>query len=149
MICTSVSTLDIIQKVLWCANLNNDITVYRNDKDNEPDSWLQLKEYIQSNDDVYIKSLYFRFRDNYVTIKDNASAFFFTKSISMWYGSNNHQEYFMGGYLTNDNKIHIKKFILPELILKEEEYRHFDDPTIQRGLIWRKNIKANIEQMTK
>ena len=135
MICTSVSNYDIIGNVLWCAELSDGTTAYRNDSDDQVDSWLRLKEYLAENPGLIITRFYFRFRDNYVGIEADKSAWFFTKAVSGWQGSSIAQHHFYGGYAIDENQILIKKFITPELVLQEEEIRDINDPTIQRGLI--------------
>ena len=134
MIKTSITFPETLSEVYWLATLNDHTKVYRNDI-GEKDSWLVFKEFLNDSD-KYITGLHFFFRDNYVEIGWNKSAFFFTKMIKGEYGGST-QFFFCGGYLNDDGKsVHIKKYVLPELLIMEEEDRNINDPTLERGLIF-------------
>lgn len=143
---TSLTFPETLHEVFWYVELTNGQTVYRNDV-GEKDSWLVLKDYLEENK-LDIVSLVFRFRDHYEPIGRDKKGFFFTKMILCHYGGDS-KYYFLGGYVTDDEKnIFIKKFILPELLCVEEEYRPITEET-ERGLYWNRFIVQSTERVEK
>ena len=133
---TKVSAEYVRDEPLWVVDLNTGERVYREQVDGMDDSWKRLKQYLSENPQQYITGLYFRFRDHWEEIARDKEAFFFTNFILCHYGGKE-QYSFVGGYLNDDKKLHIKRFSIPELILDKEEYRDTADLSVQDGLIWR------------
>jgi hypothetical protein len=127
-------------EIYWRVTLNNGSFIYRTpniDNNGSIDSWLVLKEYLACGVN-HITGFHFFFRDHWEEIGLNKDAFFFTKMVKAHYGGST-QSFYLGGYL-NENRdgIFIKKFIVPEFVLHEEETRPISDHTLEKGLIWRR-----------
>ncbi len=132
----------------WVVDLSNNERIYRNDI-GDRDSWLVLKDYLKKNN-LNINALYFKFRDNWQCIARDKKAFFFTKMVKATYGTDNTQYFFCGGYLSDEGThVVVKKYILPEILLMEEEYRDINDLTLDRGIYWNplESITHNLEQI--
>ena len=136
---TSVSFPETLHDVFWRVEFMNGHYAYRNDV-GETDSWLILKEYLRTKrkmvNSFNIVAMHFFFRDHWEEIGRDKQGWFFTKMIKGEYGGST-QFFFCGGYLNDDGKsVHIKKYVLPELLIMEEEDRNINDPTLERGLIF-------------
>lgn len=109
----------------WIIRLSNGDMVYQDD--DRPgiypnSAWIRLRNFLQENPEIFIVGMTIGFRDNIVNVGDNAEGYFFVKSafgtpsdtrtIGMWV---------VGTY--NDNQLHTKRYIVPEMVLVEEEIR--------------------------
>lgn len=97
-------------------------------------SWLELKEYLQQNPNLSITEMWLRFRDHYELIGKGRKNYLFSHAAMGMVGGPTNQ-YAIAGYQVDNNEVTIKKYILPEIVLVEEEQRSLDDPTVKKGLI--------------
>lgn len=108
----------------WVVKLNDGVTVYSFDRQNEEADWLKLKRYCEA-ENKYIKEMYIHFRSNYVSMEGGKDGYFFRRGalggITMDYTEN----YMYIGYLQN-NKIHVSKYRVPEMILQTSEVREVE-----------------------
>ena len=146
---TKVDAQYLRDEPVWRAKLASGPTVFRKEITGEEDSWLRLKRYLADNPEDYIEDVVFSFRDHFETVdrvkvSQIKDAWFFTNVVGCWYGSSP-QYSWKGGYLAgNGDELYILKFSIPELINDEYETRSVDDPTIQRGIIWKNNLRPNV-----
>jgi len=97
-------------------------------------SWLELKAWLSINTDVHIIGMWFRFRDNVVTIHEGPGIYFFSFASIAWCGGPVQHQY-IGGYSDDGIWVKRKKYIVPELLLIEEDEVSIDTDYIQKGLI--------------
>jgi hypothetical protein len=138
IIYTSLSSDELRNEPIWQANLTNGLTAHHK---HEQKAWLQLKSWLRVNPDVFIKDLYFRFRDNFVHIASDSDAYFFSHGVQCWYGASS-EALFIGGSF-RDGLIHRKTYKIPELVHQEDrdDFYEIDNSKIELGLIrWNKNI---------
>ena len=131
-ICLGLTSEELRNEPYWAAKLSTGPTVYS--KHNRR-SWLELKEWLKINPEVYIERLDFYFRDNHVHIATDKDGYFFSQGIQCWYGGTV-QPYYVGGWVTN-NILYRIKYIVPEMVHLEHEDDNYPitHPDIQRGLI--------------
>lgn len=96
-------------------------------------SWLELKAWLAVNENVHITGMYFRFRDNLVTIGEGPGTYFFSYGGIAWCGGPT-QKQFIGGILDGEY-VKRKKYVVPELLLIEEDEVHVSTDYLQKGLI--------------
>lgn len=125
----------IIHNPLWRVTLNNGVYIYQNDYQHSESSWLVLKKFLDNNRDKYITEMCFLFRDHFEGIGYNQPFFFFTKKMLAGFGSEHTQQFYVGGAGTLEDGIKTKHFIVPELILKEEDTRDVMAESCRRGVI--------------
>jgi hypothetical protein len=113
---------------------------------NEERSWLQLKEWLKINPEVYIERLDFSFRDNIINIATGEEGYYFSHGVQCWAGQAA-QNMYIGGYL-KDGIVYRKKYIMPELVYAEHSQDSLpeDHPNIILGLI--KNGKDFYQQLS-
>lgn len=117
---------DLESKTFWICKLSNNEEIWSDDEYiNEKSDWQRLKDYCESND-LTIESFKIKFRDRYIELP-KSSKYFFRRMILCSFGKKkkNNKNYFVLGY-ENLGKIHIQKYMIPELDLWEEEYRDID-----------------------
>ncbi len=130
-LCESVNDEYIRSVPMWIVHLNNGKTVYQ--RDDEGNSWLALKEYVEINR-LAVEKMYMRFRDHWEAVEPNKPGYFFIKSVlGSFIGYT--QEFITSGYLDDDGKVHCVKWIQPELINMEEEVRLPGDGFTAESLI--------------
>lgn len=107
----------------WVVELADGRKVYQDDyrSKNSLSSWERLKKYINSTNNKIAK-MYLRFRSHYISIEENTGGYFFCKAARGYYGSNTTYEFFLVGTVEGD-KVYIKKYQVPELIVVETEVR--------------------------
>lgn len=132
---TNPSAQYIRDHVLWRARLNDDRVIYQYDIEDEPSSWLKLKRYLDVNRDKYIVDLYLMFRDHYEFIGSDARFFFFSYKLLGHVISGYHQGFYIGGCGNDVERIHCKHFVVPELLLTEEDVRDGKSAICNRGII--------------
>ncbi len=132
---TEISNEYIRNEPLWFVDLSNDTRAWHMPTER---SWLALKAWLIENPNVFIKSLYFQFRDHVEHIGSNKDGFFFSHGVDCWWGCSP-QESFFGGY-AEGNKVYRRKFIVPELISNESDEKDINDESIQLGLILRAKL---------
>lgn len=137
---------------LWICGLSNGMTVYQDDDrpDHYRDSWSRLRVYCRNNN-VYVTSMKFKFRSHTEEIgsisdRPNISGFFFIKAALFGINMKKTERRYVGGYV-EDGILKTKKFIVPELVLIEEEerlpkdYQDFIIPCINHSL--EKNVPVS------
>lgn len=114
---------------IWICKLSDGSTAYMDDNrpDHYRDSWSRLRKYCYETG-IYVKNMSFKFRshiENIYTDENNQliSGFFFTKAALFGIASKKTENRFVGGVLI-DNILYTKKFVVPELVLVEEEARN-------------------------
>jgi hypothetical protein len=140
---TSINSEEIRNNVIFMANLTNEVSAYS--KYDTGLDWLQLKEYLRVNPDIWIKSFYLRFRDHYEHIATDKDGYFLHLGAQCYYGSPT-QNLMIAGYVEN-GLIKRRRFIVPELVEavnSPDEFSVYDE-NMQKGLIWKENMKANTE----
>lgn len=96
-------------------------------------SWLQLKEWLKINPSIYIVGLWFGFRDHLEEIHTGQDDYFFTNCMLAEYGGGE-QKFYIGGFF-KDNRVHCKKYRIPEIYLVEQSVRDLNDRSVRIGLI--------------
>lgn len=132
---TNPSSQYLRDNVLWRVRLNNDLVIFQNDIDDEPSSWIKLKRYLDINRDKYIVDMHFMFRDHYEFIGSNKNFFFFSYKALGHFVSGFQQSFYIGGCGSDIDKIYCKHFIIPELLLTEEDVRDGKSIICNRGII--------------
>lgn len=132
---TSPTSEYIRNNVLWRVVLNDGLTIYQNDNINQPSSWLLLKRYLDKNRDKYIQYFHLMFRDHYEHVGSNLKFFFFTQKALGHFGTGFNQEFYVAGCGDDINKIHCTHFIVPDLIIAEQDIRIGTSKLCNRGII--------------
>lgn len=127
---------EIRENSYWFIRLTDGRHIYQCDTDENGvfvNSWLETKKYLFDNR-LKVAGLYLRFRDHIEEIAANKPGFYFIYSLLVDSGSGVHRYYNNVGYLENDH-VHVRRFLLPELIETESYVRHKSDLTVQESLI--------------
>ncbi len=126
---------------VWQVELSNGLTVYQNDSDECPSSWLSLKAHVET-ENLYLKNLILRFRDHTEVVADDREGYFFIKSVTGHITGWN-QHFYVAGFL-HDDLLYGYRWIIPELIRDEPIKRHrsegLGNEVIIRGRKWNGNI---------
>ncbi len=129
-ISTEVPSDEVRNEAGFYVLLSNGVTVYSRSGRR---SWLELKQWLHENPNVHIVGLWFRFRDNVVEIAVGERDYFFSYASLAWAGGPT-QSQFIGGYL-EDGWVKRKKYIVPEILLVEEDEISETAVHVQKGLI--------------
>lgn len=119
----------LLENPIWKVLLNNnEVIISDNSYINDESDWIRLKKYCKSNN-LHIESMWIIFRDNIKLIEKGQYYFFRRMSLSR-FGKIDRREqtyqYFIVGSTNNLQSIHLKKYLVPELTLWEEEDRILD-----------------------
>lgn len=123
---------------LWKAQLTNGVVVYQNNFHEPKSSWIELKEYLESNKNVFIKRYWIQFRDNCIQVGEDALIYFFMRKFYGSFDGLTKQEYYLVGSSNDIRAIKIDHFIVPELLEKPEDGIDIRDPLsslCRRGII--------------
>lgn len=135
---TNLSFEERLHHTRWEVTLSDETIVYSHSSRR---SWLELKAFLATRSDVWITSLKFAFRDNYVNVYVGEADYFFTHACVGEYGGPTYN-YFIGGYrLAEEDVVICRKYLVPEMFLVEDERRGLDDPSVRKGLILGKGNK--------
>lgn len=107
----------------WVCQLNNGETIYQDGY--TPNTWLRLKKYCEENF-LYIISMYVHFRTHRIDLPENKEGYFFRQAAGMLLTDTQTQQFYLVGYIEND-KLHVIKYRVPELIKISKEVRSIDD----------------------
>ncbi len=132
---TNPSAQYLRDNVLWRVQLNDETIIYQNDIDGEPSSWMKLKHYLDENRDKYIINMHILFRDHYEHIGSNMPFFFFSFKILGQFGGGFPQRFYLAGCGESFDSIRVKHFIVPELLLSDEDIRDALSKQCNRGII--------------
>jgi hypothetical protein len=136
MLCKTYDTF-IDEKAVWVAKLSDGSFVYQDDYrpgETIPIAWLRLKKYLETEKEISIIGLHFRFRSNIIhPLPENSDGYFFSNKIIQPLSKNKVPpfNFFVGGYLENKviNRVTIK---IPEMDLvardikpQNEEYDYY------------------------
>lgn len=139
-VCQSLTAEETRNEPCWFAVLSDDTRVYSKVGQR---SWLQLKSWLKENPSLFIKALYFQFRDNTIEVGYGPyEGYFFSHGVNCWYGTGVSQQTFIGG-IVKEGILYRKKYILPEMVLDENGHDNFpaNTPEVQKGLILRDKQK--------
>lgn len=120
----------LLETPVWKAVLSNKEVIIADDtyKDDLSD-WLRLKQYCLKNK-LTIDRLSISFRDNTIEIP-KAKYYFFRRMVLATFGKTGRKSdtysYFVVGSTNHKNKVHLKKYLVPEMICVEEEDRLLDN----------------------
>ncbi len=137
VIYTELTAEELRSEACWFVVLSDKTRVYS--KTNRR-SWLELKQYLSGHDYLKIIAMYVQFRDNTIEIATGNRDYFFSHAAIAYAGCPT-QEQYLAGYRV-ENIVHVKRYVVPELILIEEETRMLDDPTVKKGLIRENNYSC-------
>lgn len=147
MICNFYDQQYFEDKTIWIAELSNGVTVYQDDGKNseiEYSAWIRLKEYLLKNN-LNIVKMYIRFRSNIMyLLEDNADGYFFSIGIIGMMSSSENINFYILGSVKN-NKVHIKKIKIPELIVFDEEERELDKCSEHQLILNKKDLNGKTE----
>ncbi len=89
----------------------------------ERSAWVRLRTYLEHTG-LRIVAMWLQFRSNSVTpLPDNASGYFFSKSVMGMLTSTEQFYFYLVGYINSDGAVVIYKYCTPELMLIEVEER--------------------------
>lgn len=120
----------LLENTIWKVILDNDITIISdNQYINGKSDWERLKDYCISNN-LKIETMEIAFRDHVVQIPKGKHYFFRRMSLSR-FGKVDRPEgtyqYFIVGSTNDKNKVLLKKYLVPELSIWEDENRVLED----------------------
>ncbi len=127
-----------LSEVRWTVTLSDGTRVIQDDNRPgavPPSAWLRLRQYTQEKS-LHIVGMSLAFRDEPpVHMPDNASGYFFRKSVGSFLDSDLTYGFFLTGVLT-DKEVVVQRWKVPELILVEEEVRDPEnEDTVGNSLI--------------
>lgn len=147
MICNFYDQEYFEDKAIWIAELSNGIIVYQDDGKNseiEYSAWIRLKEHLLKNNLCIVK-MYIRFRSNIMyLLEDNADGYFFSIGIIGMMSSSENINFYILGSVKN-NKVHVKKIKIPELIVFDEEERELDKCSEHQLILNKKDLNGKTE----
>ena len=120
----------LLENPIWKVVLsNNEIIISDNEYIDGLSDWLRLKKYCIDNK-LNISEMYICFRDNCKKIPKGNMYYFRRMSLGK-FGKNNRvsqtYQYFIVGSTNDPNKIHLYKYLVPEMENMEEEDRILDN----------------------
>lgn len=117
----------------WEATLSDGtVALMDDDRPGEAESsaWMRLKAHCEANN-LAVTRLVIRFRSHAeAPLPDNAPGYFFRRNLIGWIDGVTHS-HFLLGYLGEDGIVHIQRWKVPELILRDQEQR---DPADERSV---------------
>lgn len=110
-------------KSRWHITLSDGTEVYQDDERSGRPSWKDLRDFLIDNPHLSISKMYFGFRDNCVSLPDEADGYYFRYGLlSSFGGFEKHS--FLVGYL-EEGYIKVMKYELPEMTYLGEEIRDY------------------------
>lgn len=130
-------------KTGWFVDLSDGTRVFSDDNRpelEEKNSWKRLRTYLYENN-LYIKTIFIRFRSEVRTIGSSDEGYFFRKGLMADIASGKNYGRFIFG-LIKDGKIHTKTYSTPELqyFESEDEIRELEGH--EESVIWNSKVKV-------
>ena len=123
-------------KTVWEALLSDGRTVYQDDdrpEYEEKRAWVRLQTFCKENN-LYVVRVDVRFRSHFETGQQGGEeGYFFRKGVIGDWGSKKCRDFYIFGPIIN-NKIHITKWQVPEIIIEDREIRDIEGN--EDGIIW-------------
>lgn len=133
----------VFERPRWIAHLSNGERIIQDDGRpgvNPPQAWLRLKEYCRQNS-LSVVNLTLQFRSHHeAPLPANAEAYYFINKVAAVYGGPT-LGFFLVGALTEDGKLRVQHWKVPELVYFGEETRKLEDAG--ESIIWRNNDKES------
>ena len=123
MICTHIDKF-LEEKSMWYAVLSDGVKVYQDDNRpglSCPSAWIRLGNYVRNNN-LSICEIGVKFRSHIESVAKNKDAYFFSNGVMSWAGGKSVKTLNLG-YIKDDGKFIIRKFVTPELTIEETEIR--------------------------
>lgn len=116
----------------WIAYLSDGRKVYQDDfreyefnDERRYSTWVRLKHFCEK-EKIDIVGMLLQFRTNKIALEENADGYYFCKSVLGAFGMERNIHFFVTGHVKN-NKIHIKRWQIPELVIDSEEVREIKE----------------------
>lgn len=112
-----------VHSTRWIVELSNGETVWQDDgrPGMEESAWVRLKNYCEAND-LKIKNLKLKFRNNMPDVVYEGGDFFFSKLLRASFisskGTAKNDHFYLIG-VTEGDKVHIDKWLVPALVVEE------------------------------
>ena len=120
------------EKLKWIATLSNGERVYQDDNrpgEEETVAWLRLKKYVNDNE-LSITNIHIQFFSHIEeAVPSNSLGYYFIRSVDAFAfagDTNNTRHYYIFGSLKEDDRVEIRKWLVPEIIPVSTEMRNVE-----------------------
>lgn len=103
----------------WQVGLS-DGTIAEQDDSNNTSTWILLGEFLAKNPDVRITYFDIRFRDNVISLPQNMPGYYFAKGALQAMNGDGTIEYYVVGWIEQEDTVHLQWIKTPELIVMND-----------------------------